>query len=468
MSEHLTARAVERYSRRALLPPELIETDEHLASCAACRQLLSEKEGTGVAINHLRAGLHAEAVAELEHPSHVHLAAYADGQLDEVERELIDGHLHLCSECAEVMHDLQGFLELPVAAPAEAAARYRVEEQGTRSRRSLWPGLLSFWRSYTEWMPLRAMGATAALLLFVGAAAFVWYGMRGETAEETQVARQSPPPVADAPPQPTFEATPSPSIVQPGANAGAPEGGGPLRPTANRGQIQTGNKPARALKDGARVRLDGAGRVAGLESLSPTDRRAVESAFKTQQVEAPALLASLGGGAETLRGVGGRGVAFPVLSPVGVAVITDRPTFRWRALSGATGYVVKVYDRDFRKVAESAPQAGAEWTVTRPLVRGQAYSWQVSAGREGLEVTSPEQPASEAKFFVLDEAKAEELSRARQAYTDSHLTLGTLYARAGLLEEAERELRAALRENPRSTLARKLLLSVRAMRGPKR
>jgi hypothetical protein len=190
--------------------------------------------------------------------------------------------------------------------------------------------------------------------------------------------------------------------------------------------------------------------------------------LQTQRVEAPALLASVSGGAETLRGGGGQGVSFPVLSPVGTAVITDRPTFRWRPLSGASSYVVSVYDRNFRKVAASAPQAGTEWTVARPLTRGQVYSWHVSASREGQELTSPEQPAPEAKFVVLDAARAEELARARRVYKGSHLTMGTLYARAGLLDEAERELQSALSENPGSKVALRLLLSVQALRGPKR
>jgi hypothetical protein len=468
MSEHLTTLKVERYSRRALLPLELIETDAHLASCARCRRLLSEKEETGAAIKHLRAGLHAEEAAGLEHPSHVQLAARADRQLDEVERELIDGHLLLCSECAEVLQDLRGFLESPASAPAERVVGYQAEEPATLSQRSLWQSFLSFWRSDFGWLPLRALGATAALLLFVGASAVVWYRTREKTADETRVARVSAPPVADASPRHTSEATPTPITERPDANADAPKGVPPPRPPARRNANSTENQSVIAYRDGERVRVDGAGRVAGLESLSQTERQAVERALQTQQVEAPALLASLGGGAETLRGGGGRGVSFPVLSPVGTAVNTDRPTFRWQALSGAGSYVVSVYDRNFRKVAASAPQAGTEWTSTSPLARGQLYSWHVSAGLEGREVTSPEQPAPEAKFVVLDEAKAEELSRARRAYKDSHLTLGTLYARAGLLDEAEGEFRSALRATPRSRVARRLLLSVQALRGSKR
>jgi hypothetical protein len=468
MSEHLTAREVERYGRRALSPPELIETDAHLASCGTCRQLLSETEGAGAAINHLRAGLRAEETVELEHPSHVQLAAHADRQLDEVDRELIDGHLLLCSECAEVMHDLRGFLETPLPASDEAAVVHQAEGRRAPSRTSLLQSFLSTWRSYTEWLPLRAVGATAALLLFVGAAAVVWYRTREKTAEETRVARVSPPPVADTSPRPAFEAAPPPTIEQPGGGAGATGGGQHPPPPANRNTDRTGRQPTVAHKGGGRVITDSSGSVAGLASLSPTDRRAVERALKTQQLEAPESLAAVSGGAETLRGGGGRGVSFPVLSPVGTAVLTDRPTFSWRALSGASSYVVSVYDRDFRKVAASAPQAGTEWTAARPLARGQVYSWHVSASREGQEVTSPEQPAPEAKFVVLDGAKAEELSRAGQVYKGSHLTLGTLYARAGLLDEAERELQTALRENPGSKVALKLLLSVQALRGPKR
>jgi len=366
------------------------------------------------------------------------------------------------------MHDLQGFLEMPVAAPAEAAVSHQAEERRTLSRTSLLQSFLSSWRSYAEWMPLRAVGATAALLLFVGAAAVVWYRVREKTAGETRVARVSPPPVAGTSPRPTFEATPAPTIEQPGGSVGAAEGGQRPRPPTDRNTERTGHQPTVFHKGGGRVTTAGGDSVGGLASLSPTDRRAVERALKTQQIEAPESLAAVSGGAETLRGGGGRGVSFPVLSPVGTAVITDRPTFRWRALGGASSYVVSVYDRDFRKVAASTPQAGTEWTVAQPLARGRVYSWHVSANREGQEVTSPEQPAPEAKFVVLDAAKAEELSRAGRVYKDSHLTLGTLYARAGLLDEAERELQSALRESPRSKVARKLLLSVQALRGPRR
>jgi hypothetical protein len=84
--------------------------------------------------------------------------------------------------------------------------------------------------------------------------------------------------------------------------------------------------------------------------------------------------------------------------------------------------------------------------------------------KEGREVISPAPPAPEARFKILEAGRAEELGRSLDAAGASHLARGVLYARAGLLDDAEREIEALLRDNPRSNAARKLLRSLRAMR----
>jgi hypothetical protein len=88
----------------------------------------------------------------------------------------------------------------------------------------------------------------------------------------------------------------------------------------------------------------------------------------------------------------------------------------------------------------------------------------VKAVRGGEEVTSPRPPAPQARFRVLDRAKADELARARRAYPSSHLALGLLYAEAGLLKEAEQELRLLRKANPDSEIARRLLSQIQALR----
>ena len=144
--------------------------------------------------------------------------------------------------------------------------------------------------------------------------------------------------------------------------------------------------------------------------------------------------------------------------------MSTQPAFRWSALEGATSYVVEVYDEQFKLVASSSELTARSWTIAKPLARGRVYSWQVKAIKDGQEVTSPRPPAPQAKFRVLDQAKANEIMQAKRAYPTSHLTLGLLYADAGLLREAEQEFRLLQRANPDSEIARKLLTQVQGIR----
>ncbi len=72
-------------------------------------------------------------------------------------------------------------------------------------------------------------------------------------------------------------------------------------------------------------------------------------------------------------------------------------------------------------------------------------------------------PASQIQQ-ILDQTANEELKSLKRAFPNYHLGLGVLYARAGLLDEAEREFQAELNNNPRSTVARRLLSGVRSMK----
>ena len=158
------------------------------------------------------------------------------------------------------------------------------------------------------------------------------------------------------------------------------------------------------------------------------------------------------------------GGSFSVLEPVGSVLLDERPTFRWSALEGATGYVVEVYDDAFNLVAASPQLTARSWAAPQALPRGKVYSWQVKALKDGQEVKSPRPPAPQARFRVLDRAKADEITRARRSYPSSHLTLALLYADAGLLKEAEQELRLLQKANPDSDLPRALLRQVQALR----
>jgi len=109
----------------------------------------------------------------------------------------------------------------------------------------------------------------------------------------------------------------------------------------------------------------------------------------------------------------------------------------------------------------SEPLTTTSWRPAKPLVNGSTYSWQVTAVLDGRPVVSPVLPLPPARFKILGRGRAVELEQARKAYANSHLALAALYARAGLRDEAEAELRALLRANPQSRVVRNLLRDIR-------
>lgn len=223
---------------------------------------------------------------------------------------------------------------------------------------------------------------------------------------------------------------------------------------------------ALSLQDNGRVvSIDGKGRSVGLEGLPPKWRREIEAALLTGRVNKPAVLEGLSRETETLLGDSGKARGAIIVGPIGAVEESNRPLFRWRASAPDERYIVAVFDSKFKMVAQSSTLSTTEWTPPQPLQRGDTYVWKVTTMRGGEAIVSPAPPAPEARFRVLEQTKAEELQQARRLHPDSHLMLGVLYARAGLLDEAERELSALVEANPNSAVALSLLRSVRQWRG---
>lgn len=454
MTGHLSPEQKGLYMKRALPPAELLAADDHLAACESCRRSLRE----GLASDRELAAMLGGLVSPEKTGAHLtyeQLAAYVDHEAGAREREAIEGHLDICSLCKEEARDLFALKESLAAAPAQTV------EPERRAGRAAW-SLAALWRTSA----LRLSGAAAVLLLALGLA--LWLLLKPEgTRQEIVEVNRTPTPIA-SPAESPVAPTPAPE--------GRQEEGASDRPTQTP-HVETVPTPApppesplivTALNDGgARVTIDSRGRVQGLELLSAEDRRAVGSALLNRRIERPAALAGLEAKTGTLMGAPGGAATFDLKGPVGKVVRTDAPTFRWQPLEGAAHYTVNVYDSDFNKVASAGSLTGTEWTPAQGLARGRIYTWQVTAVKDGQEITSPAPPAPEAKFRILDEAERRRLERAERQYAGSHLTLGVLYARAGLLDEAEQEFQALVEANPDSAPARELLKNVRALRKAK-
>jgi hypothetical protein len=481
MSKHFSKEQAENYLRRSMTAAELLAADDHLAQCPSCREHVLSAKGPAQVVGKLRADFRAEGRQKPNHLDYEQLEAYVDDRMDDVEREIADNHLYVCARCKEELRDLFAFKETLAGAP--------LVESGGRAAQA--PTLLEKIRASIANVfgrsPFQLAGGLAALaLVALGVTLwFVWRASQDRPRGQEIVKVQPTPVVMETPvPAPTGQPSqtpPPPAPVQSNTNTSNTTGNTTpvLEPPVNRAPVikqpppqqNTQGDVVAALNDGGRkVTLDRGGRVEGLDALSPAEREAVRAALQTGRAAASAAVADLRGSSGTLMGdtaPGAGSVSFDLQSPVGTVVRTGTPTLRWKAPEGATAYRVDVFDSSFNKVSTSGTISQTEWRVPRSLPRGRVYSWQVTATVDGKEIRSPAPTAPEARFRVLEGAQSESLERAEKSYADSHLALGVLYARAGLLDEAEREFRALLKENPDSTLAQKLLRNIETLRGPK-
>ena len=400
--EHLTQKQVEGYSLRQLPAAELLAVSDHLGECDACR-LRVESDAAFFA-------LHEEAFSE--NGNAVHLTAeqtadYVDKDLSGEALQMVNDHLTGCEHCALAVADLRAFRnEIAPSLDRDYGPTSSPARVGWREK----------FVSLFKVAPVPAFGGAALAMLLLAAIAWIIWRTPKETHQEVVVA---PTPVSQPTPlvEPSLPTQPAPVVVA-------------------------------QLNDGA---------------VPPAYQDRVKKVLASQKIERSSQLQGLSRPSSTLMGADSKSLPFAVVEPVGKVVLSNQPAFRWSALEGATGYVVEVYDDQFKLVASSPELTSRSWTIAQPLTRGKVYSWQVKATKDGQEVTSPRPPAPQAKFRVLDQTKANEIAKAKRAYGSSHLTLGLLYADAGLLREAEQEFRLLRRANPDSEIARNLLRQIQSL-----
>jgi hypothetical protein len=175
-------------------------------------------------------------------------------------------------------------------------------------------------------------------------------------------------------------------------------------------------------------------------ALSPEQNQLLQLALTSHKLERAPILGRLITRRGVLLGPPPDAKGFELTGPMGTAVVTDRPTFEWRPAEGATKYVVAIFDENFEKVMESGVIVGSEWRPERALARGRIYNWQVSATIGGKTVHAPTPPAPEARFQVVAQEMADGIESARREHPENHTLLAALYAQAGAVEDAGKEL----------------------------
>lgn len=132
------------------------------------------------------------------------------------------------------------------------------------------------------------------------------------------------------------------------------------------------------------------------------------------------------------------------LDPAGKVIDSVRPRFRWSSEKGDG--VVTVFDEDGKELARSPRLRRSDWLCDRSLHRGQTYVWQVNVTLDGGQsMVLPVPPRPIARFHIITEQEHSSLLAAARRYPDDHVLLAVLYARSGMEEAAEQQLRLAAR-----------------------
>ena len=413
MAEHPTKQEFDDYRRRVLSPDVFLSVQRHVAACPRCATQCNSPADLARDLEDLQTGLLYAPDETPYHLSTPEVMAYVRGTADEIDIEIAESHLGVCPACqSEVQREVQWNTVTTVAAFKSRALVQR-------------------------WQPWRI--AAVVSCGFVLILLTLWL-LRSKPALHPEQA------------------------VGP-TNVSTPQSSPAVQVAATPEVLPTEQSFALILNDGnQKVSVDKQGALAGLERLPSPIQQRIRAALQTGRLEHSSALVQLASQPSTLLSKPRNGLPFQLIGPLGQVVRTEQPTFHWKPFAGAQNYTVTVTDADLNEIATSPPINTTEWQISKPLKDGVIYSWQVTALKEGVRITSPVLPAPQAKFKVIDRATSETLQQAERAYPDSHLTLGVLYAEAGLLDEAEQELRVLVRDNPRARISLKLLQNIQAMR----
>ena len=408
MTEHPSTQLLEEYGRRTLSPDVFIAIQRHISTCRDCSR------GAGTVTkedySNLLAAVSPSQTDEPYHLSTAELSGYVNEDLDELDWENAESHLEVCDECRTDVETLR---------------------HKTISTTVAW------WKVHLlQSHPVQIASLVVLILLLIG---FVVWRMRNSR-EPLQAPLQN-----GSKPEEGY-ASSSPSPVQP--------------------QDENVKVVAELYDGGRRIVLNEKGELEGAEHLPPKVQRAIKSTLDSQTLEKPDGLKELTGKPGVLLGEPVDGRPFELVEPIAIVLSNNQPTFRWRALEGASGYIVSVLDVHLDEVATSESLTTFEWKVPKKLSGG-VYSWQVTAIKDGRRIISPTLPAPQARFKVLEASTVAELTRAKRDFPDYHLALGILFTRAGLIEDATREFELLQKENPDSSFVKNLLDQVRAMQKTK-
>jgi hypothetical protein len=401
VTRHLTSDQFQKYKERKIPTSELLAIGDHLAECRDCREKLGGTEERAAILHSLTRDVQSALLKNQEHLTYQQIAGYVDEILNPIQLEIVQSHLDICARCKSELEDL---------------AKFQKQLSKEQISKKSFVSSVAFQNKFAVMLP--RMIAVAAALVVVALLVAIPFQLQINNLKAQL-----------------------------------------------KGKAQQTSTSRVELQDGSlQIGIDEKGNVWSLKRFLPEQQQLIRAALTDQHLSIPSFVHELIGPAQGSLRTPKQKVNFAVTKPVGTAIITDQPEFRWNALQGAQSYRVRIYDPDYNRIAESPELNSTSWNSQVNLARGKNYSWTVTAKTNSGEILSPAPPAAEAKFRVLSPFEVDEINRQVQQNADSHLLLALLYIQNGLIDDADQELQALKRANPDSTIAENLLRNLQSLR----
>jgi hypothetical protein len=424
--ECVDKRELEQFLKGDMAPERLVAVDEHVTACASCKAALEAMPLRARTI----ASFGADLVAASDCPDYDELSALVEENLDRAAARSIQAHVNMCEVCAG---DVEHIQELR----SQAALRGGITVRPGRPRgRFEWRGV---WRKVLAGAMVAAAIAVVAVTLRQPPSPPV---------EKPAVEAKAPGPRKT---QPRPEPAVKPTVQEKPIVAAKPDEQKPAPP-----------KPSPVLRDGTYnlVRADGGytlARADGGSVRTPLEKRVaalIAEKIRTGKIK-PAEPTRVALNTIRLRGEEAYTplpTAPKQISPVGVVVRSDRPTFTWSKVDMAESYRLIVTDKDGNTLYEGITDKTA-LKLSRPLERGRVYIWQVGARFSKSDSWANSRAAG---FRAISAGEMATVQAIERRMPGSHLALAAVYESVGLYGDAAQEYRAVRRANPGSRLARGL------------
>ena len=443
MTTHLSIEQIEKYVGRKLSWAELAQVNEHLFDCGDCyHQFLSVFQIR----REFPVEIDLDDLAGLKdwHLQGEELRSYVHGGMDELHLAHANLHLKACAWCRE---EVTHFSEFTDKLEYYLSKRHTpLKQPGEHNTYFPKIGVIPI-----VWRPVRLASAAALILLLLISAALVWSVLGIKSRQEDATAYESSKEGS------TVQAN-EPSALQATNPPESSQSSQPDTSTKPDHTIVTKDKPGSSHSQGSHIHASADRKKQGKA------HRDVEASLLAENLVMPSVIEVFDRASVVLRGDDNKSKSFSVTSPYNTIISTDQPTFRWTALNGASSYIVSIYDANLNLIKTSEPLAKTQWLIPSRLNRGVMYTWVVTALKEGKEILAPTLPAR-AEFKIIEQSEWDKL-RGLIENTYSRAARGVLYAKAGLLDEAEQELRAHITDHPSSEPAIKLLKTIRSWRDP--